>query len=218
MQGADRETSSRIEELAPKDDLNFGLINNALANEIVKKHHYLKRSCNNIRWAWGIEVGGEILGVLTVGTLSSPTATRGVIGETKEASRSPLSRSKDVFELARLWLSDSLPVFEVQGVDRKTGKPVVHKHGVESQFIGWCLRQLKKEYPNIILISYADASAGEKIKHVGRVYQATNWIYAGQSMPFTNRTPKHRYCWLANPKDKALLAWKEQPYPKQPAA
>lgn len=218
MQGADLETPSRVEELTPKDDLNFRLIDNALANKIAKKHHYLKRPCKNIRWAWGIEVSGETLGVLIIGKPDSPTVMRGVIGETKEASRSPLSRCKDVFELKRLWLSDSLPVFEVQKVDKKTGKLKMHKHGVESKFIGWCLHQLKKEYPTIILVAFADGSAGEKIKQVGLVYQATNWIYAGMSSPFTNRTRKHRYCWFADPKDQALLAWTRQPNPKQPAA
>jgi hypothetical protein len=133
-QSADLETLSRIEDLAPKD-LDFVPISKAQATELIVANHYLYRSCN-IRWAWGIEVDGKILGVLTVGKLGSPTANRGVIGETKEASRNLHSRSKDVFELNRLWLSDSLPVFEVEKVDRKTGKPKVHKHGVESRFIG----------------------------------------------------------------------------------
>lgn len=210
MQGADRETSSRIEELAPKH-LGFVTVSEAQATELIVANHYLHRSCN-IRWAWGIEVDREILGVLTVGSLGSPTATRGVIGETEEASRNPFSRSKDVFELNRLWVSDSLPVSEVQGTDRKTGNPRVHRHGVESKFIGWCLHQLKKEYPNIILISYADGSKA----HVGYVYQATNWIYTGMTLPFKNRTRKHRYCWFANPEDKQLLKgeWAPKPYPR----
>jgi len=218
-QSADLETPSRVEEPTPKDDLNFRIIDNALANEIAKEHHYLRRSCKNIRWAWGIEVSGETLGVLIIGKPDSPTVMRGVIGETKEASRSPLSRSKDVFELSRLWLSDSLPVFEVQKIDKKTGKLKTHKHGVESKFIGSCLRQLKKEYPNIILVAFADGSAGEKIKQVGYVYQATNWTYVGMSSPFKSRTRKHRYVWLADPKDEQLLKgkWARKPYPKEGA-
>ena len=154
ISGADLDTPNRIEDRAP-EDLAFVPISKAQATELIVANHYLHRSCD-IRWAWGVAVNGKMLGVLTVGRLSSPTATRGVIGETEGASRNPFSRSMDVYELNRLWLSDSLPVFEVQGVHRKTGKPIVHKHGVESKFIGSCLRQLKKEYPNIILVAFAE--------------------------------------------------------------
>jgi len=71
----------------------------------------------------------------------------------------PLARSKDVFELNRLWVHDSLP------------------RNTESQFVGWYLRQIKRVHPNIILISYADGSrkSPDGRSHVGIVYQATNW-------------------------------------------
>jgi len=246
-----------------------------------------------ISWAWGIKnERGEVLGVMTVGKMQSWTVRASLVGEDAATSKlDPTARSNDVYELNRLWLSDSLPVYETQGVDRKTGKPIVHRHGVESQFIGWCLRQLKKEYPKIILVSYADGSKD----HVGYVYQATNWIYTSQSMEFNDicvegytdyrsvpmelrggfvykceehgvfptayveigfqpqtiacpdcgrdarrlnkrswaiqkevidlkgvprrvyrqqRSIKHRYVWFADQKDRKLLTWKQQPYPK----
>jgi len=142
----------------------------------VVEHHYLHCECP-ISWAWGIEdADGKLLGVLTVGKLMSWSVRCGLVGETHEQMKEPGARSGDVYELNRLWLSDTLPVFEVQKVDKKTGELKTHRHGVESRFIGWCLHQLKKKYPNIILVSYADGSKD----HVGYVYQATNWIYTGQ--------------------------------------
>jgi hypothetical protein len=120
---------------------------------------------------------------MTVGKMQSWTVRASLVGEDAATSKlDPTARSNDVYELNRLWLSDSLPVIETPGVDRKTGKPITHRHGIESKFIGWCLRQLKKEYPNIILVSYADGGHN----HVGHVYQATNWIYTSESMPFND--------------------------------
>lgn len=77
--------------------------------------------------------------------------------------RDPKARSRDVYELNRLWIADS-----------------VTEHCIESKFIGWCRRELAKQYPNIILVSYADGSHN----HVGTVYKASGWIYTGQSSPF----------------------------------
>jgi len=171
--------------------------------------------------------------VLTVGKPCSWSVTCGVVGEKYGDMKNPAARSKNVYELNRLWVSDSLP------------------RNTESQFIGWCRKQLRKIQPNIILISYADGARG----HVGIVYQATNWIYTGTSAAFkditfpgysdcrsvplakrgakvgnkrawardptairTKRTPKHRYVWFANKADESLLAWDQAPYPKQVAA
>lgn len=277
---------------SPLQPLRFVPIDKDSATALVIEHHYMHRRCP-ISWAWGIkDEKGEILGVLTVGKMQSWTVRASLVGEDAATSKlDPTARSNDVYELNRLWLSDSLPVYETQGIDRKTGKPITHRHGVESKFIGWCLRQLKKEYPKIILVSYADGSKD----HVGYVYQATNWIYTSQSMEFNDicvegytdyrsvpmelrggfvykcpshgvfptayveigfqpqtipcpdcnlearrlnkrswailehvidlkgvprrvyrqqRTIKHRYVWFADPKDRALLTWESQPYPK----
>jgi hypothetical protein len=63
--------------------------------------------------------------------------------------------TNDVIELTRLWVCDSVP-----------------RNG-ESFLIGNTLKRLDKD----IVVSYADESEG----HVGRIYQATNWIYTGLS-------------------------------------
>lgn len=123
-------------------------------------------------------------------------------------------RAKRVFELNRLWLSDCLP------------------KNSESRFIGWVIRQLPK---GIILVSYADIKHG----HIGIVYQSTNWIYTGQSIPFVDytkegldhrsipkserikenlikvkRSRKNRYVYFTDKKDKIFLRWANLPYPK----
>jgi hypothetical protein len=63
--------------------------------------------------------------------------------------------------LARLWLSDVLPA------------------NSESRVIGVVLRHLRRHTPWKILLSYADPMAG----HVGTIYQATGWLYLGQTAP-----------------------------------
>ena len=42
-----------------------------------------------------------------------------------------------------------------------------------------CIRELKKDFPEIkLIVSYADTQQ----KHLGIIYQATNWIYTGVSI------------------------------------
>lgn len=113
-----------------------------------------------------------------------------------------------VFELNRLWMHDDCP------------------KNSESRFLGWVLRQVPK---GTILVSYADTAQG----HQGIVYKASNWIFTGTSIPFTDYTfgdldhrsiPKHlrvkekmtikvrskknRYVYFTDPKDKSKLLWK----------
>jgi hypothetical protein len=85
----------------------------------------------------------------------------GLVGEKYAQFKNPESRAKDVYELNRLWLDDSLP------------------RNSESRFIGWCLRELRRKQPRVILVSYADSKEG----HVGYVYQSTNWVYTGTTTP-----------------------------------
>ncbi len=125
------------------------------------------------------------------------------------------NNASKVFELNRLWMSDDLPPF------------------AESHFIGWVLRTIPK---GTILVSYADSAFG----HLGIIYQATNWIYTGMSIPFTDytkngldhrsvpkserdknkldqvqRSRKYRYVYFTNKNDKKLLLWEELSYPKR---
>jgi hypothetical protein len=50
--------------------------------------------------------------------------------------------------------------------------------GFVSQYIMMAIRQLKIDYPlTRLCVSFADPERG----HAGKIYQATNWIYAGKS-------------------------------------
>ena len=148
-------------------DVQYKRISHALATETVIREHYLHRKCP-ISHSFGAFVGDELKGVVTVGVPASWSARAGLVGETyKQYKSNPLSRANDVHELNRLWMADELP------------------RNSESRFVGWCLRQLRRHNPSIILVSYADGSMG----HVGWVYQATNFFYTGTSAPFKDIHP-----------------------------
>jgi hypothetical protein len=271
----------------PSSPLHFVKIDARTATALVKEHHhYLHRQCP-ISFAWGIEDADKrIVGVLTIGKLMSWSVRCGLVGEHHEQMNEPGARSKDVYELNRLWIADE-----------------VTEDCIESRFIAWCLRRLKKQYPNIIVVSYADGAATNPItgkNHVGFVYKACGFHYVGQSHAFRDitiegigdhrsvpqelrggyvyacvehgkfptpysplpypptkpchkcrnparrlnwrswtiqdyvtdaggkkyrvlhriqRSAKHRYVWLADPKDERLLKgkWKRKPYPKEAA-
>jgi hypothetical protein len=169
-----------------------GTAEKALAKAVIIQKHYLHR-WPPASFIFGAFVEGRIKGVLVIGKPSSPTLQQ-VCGNEKVT---------DVYELNRLWMADDLP------------------RNSESYFIAWCLRQIRKQAPTTILISYADTKQG----HVGTVYQATNWTYTGTSIPFEDvdgqsgqrvkRSKKHRYIWFAKSEDKALLTWEQLPYPKR---
>jgi hypothetical protein len=67
----------------------------------------------------------------------------------------------DCLTLTRLWLSDALPT------------------NSESRVLGVVVRSLKKHTKVKFLVTYADPASG----HVGTIYQASNWLYAGLSEP-----------------------------------
>jgi hypothetical protein len=95
-----------------------------------------------------------------------------------------------------------------------------------SFLIGFSLRSLK----GIPLVSYAD----QGVNHVGYVYQATNWNYAGQSKARTDifspsgharhhggdpsirqqRSAKHRYWFCSDKRIAKQCLWPKLPYPK----
>lgn len=68
---------------------------------------------------------------------------------------------EDVVTLARLWLNDLLP------------------GNSESRVLGIVLRDLRRTTTVKLVLSYADPAAG----HVGTIYQATGWLYLGQTEP-----------------------------------
>jgi len=74
-----------------------------------------------------------------------------------------------VATLARLWLADDLPA------------------NSESRVLGIVLRDVRRTTDWKLILSYADPAAG----HVGTIYQATGWLYLGE-------TPGESYVRLAD--------------------
>lgn len=130
---------------------------------LIIEHHYAHRKAP-ISWAWAIKNGEKTEGVLTIGKPQTYSTQASLVGEKFTRQPTPQNRFVDVYELNRLWLSDALPKC------------------TESRFVGWCLRELRKIRPTTILVSYADSAYG----HIGIVYQATNWLYTGCSLPFND--------------------------------
>ncbi len=63
--------------------------------------------------------------------------------------------SKNVMEFNRLWVDDRMP------------------KNTES----WFISRAMKQFPFEIIVSFADTEQG----HIGYIYQATNWLYCGES-------------------------------------
>ncbi len=97
-----------------------------------------------------------------------------------------------------------------------------------SFLIGQSFKLLPKQ---IALVSYADTQFG----HVGYVYQATNWLYAGKTKERTDklsesghsrhyssttterqfRSAKYRYWMCRDRHIKKMCKWESLPYPKE---
>lgn len=145
----------------------FRAIPHRVAKTTIIKHHYLHRSCC-INWSFGAYIGNRLKGVLTIGKPPSWSLQCGLVGASKEQYKNPHCRAHDVYELNRLWMHDNMP------------------KNSESRFVGWCLRELRKLRPKLILVSYADTKMG----HTGGIYQATNWLYTGTSLPWRDIRPE----------------------------
>lgn len=127
-------------------------IDRKTAMEVVVKNHYLHRK-SPCSIAFGLFLGDDLKGVVCYGTPSSAPLRSGIAGP---------EHCKNVCELTRLWVCDSVP-----------------KNG-ESFLISNTIKKCGKE----IVVSFAEIDQG----HVGTVYQASNWIYTGLSAKRTNWT------------------------------
>lgn len=120
------------------------------AMDIVVNKHYLRRKCP-CSYAFGLfnKKSEEILGVVIYGVSPSSTLLKGICGP---------EEAKNVYELNRLWVDDSVP-----------------KNG-ESFLVSNTMRLLDRE----IIVSFADTSQN----HTGYIYQACNFMYTGLSAKF----------------------------------
>jgi hypothetical protein len=203
------------------EDYYIERISYTQAMEIAVAKHYLHRK-SNCSLAFGLfhKNSLDCLGIIVYGNSPSVSLLQSICGP---------DEAKNVYELTRLWVDDSVP-----------------KNG-ESFLIGRTLRMLDKE----IVVSFADSS----FNHVGLVYQATNWIYTGlshklrvpkivgmedkhhssfarglnragliekygeENVYYVNSPRKHRYIYIAASKKRkrellSKLRYESLPYPK----
>jgi hypothetical protein len=101
------------------------------------------------RYALGVFYANTLIGCLIYGFPVGRQTVKSII--------TTLSNDQ-VLELTRLWIADG------------------YGCNIESYAIGQSFKWLRKNAPSIkVLISYADPMAG----HLGKIYQATNWLYQG---------------------------------------
>ena len=142
--------------------LSIREIDRKLARDMIVKNHYSQKwtKCSvalGLYYSDGTQhkffdmEDEKLIGVICYGD---------PIGRHSGASISTEIPRENVYELVRLFIHDG------------------YGSNIESYLIGQGFKWLKENQPHIkALISYADPQAG----HVGTIYQATNWIYVGQS-------------------------------------
>lgn len=185
----------------------FKIIDYKTAIDFLLPRHYSGRK-PSVTYSFGYYENDILKAVCTFGKPASNSLCIGVCGQ---------EYSSIVYELNRLCVDGEIKI-------------------QLSQFVSWCLNELKKD--NLIIVSYADT----QMNHHGYIYQATNWIYTGQTKSRTDkyvegnkhsrhydnnkqnglrkfRSAKHRYVFFAcdNRQKKLLknnLRYKTEPYPK----
>ena len=196
-------------------------IETAVAQAVVKKHHYLRRSASSM-FTFGLFEGMDLIGVAIYGKPASPSLCVGVCGP---------DESERVVELTRLWIEDATP------------------KNTESFFIAQTLKLLPDEYD--IVVSYAEIGAGHSgiiyqatnwlytglsdahvewrldgssNKHSRHIFDEHGGIegakaYYGERLERHERGRKHRYVMFRGNKTRkkqlrAKLRYQTQPYPK----
>ena len=127
-------------------------INYRTAVDFLLPRHYSGR-VPVVSYAYGLYNEGELMAVCTFGTPATPALCKGIAGE---------EYRKKVLELNRLCRVDEY-------------------NGQLSQFVGWCLKQLKPL--NVIVVSYSDTD----MNHHGYIYQACNFLYTGMTKRRTDK-------------------------------
>lgn len=178
-----------------------------VAKTLVKAYHYLggKGFRKSICFGLYDNLINEFIGVAVFHGVSAPETVVGAFGLNRD-------EQEGIWELGRLVLKSEF-----------NGK------NFGSFLVGRSLRLLKRTRNVRAVISYASAD-----KHLGYIYQATNWTYCGMTSKkkdfwvngkkqergktkgvdgvWVGRPRKHRYIMLY---DKTLsLKWEVHPYPK----
>ena len=144
-------------------------------NMVTKKHYANTWTASSDIYAIYYKSGkhkffdGEELKLIGCVIYGNPVGFRVVKSISEELTDS------DVLELKRLWIEDG------------------YGSNIESWFISQSFKWLKENTDIKALISYADPKEG----HAGTIYQATNWIYQGNSI-----RPNDTYSFKLKPDDE----------------
>lgn len=200
-----------------KDNFSIRRIERSNAASLLFRFHYLKDISKSFKS--GISYGcfegdkffGRLVGVIVFTGFPVPELSVGMLGLKRDDQ-------EGLFELSRLCMHP-----EIQGKE----------HNITSWFVGGAIRQLKKDFPVRVILSYADDAF-----HAGTIYKACNFGYYGLSElksdfwklkdgkytklsrgsneglegEWRPRSRKHRYAMCF---DKKLnIIWAKEPYPK----
>lgn len=192
----------------PTSSLQFRIeqIKYKQAYELVSNYHYLGSKRFIGQYCFGIIENYELIGAIVYSPLSVPNSATSFFGL-------PRGNYPEFLEMSRLVLH-----------------PKLNNTNAASKLISYSIKQLKKMGIKAV-ISYADSS-----RHIGTVYQASNFNYYGLS-PQKNdfilengkklsrgkskgltgkwipRSRKHRYVYIIDPTVKVIL--QSMPYPKK---
>lgn len=174
--------------------------------DFILNKHYAQRM-PSIKWAYGLFIDGEMVGICTIGKPASNPLCEGICGKEYKSK---------VWELNRLCVNEGLP------------------KNTLSWFVSRVLRALKKE--DIILVSYADEGAGHHgyiyqathFIYTGATKSRTDKYTPNgkHSRHYTDefnhlrkfRSSKHRYVYFTGRSRKKfleLLNYPILPYPKK---
>lgn len=135
----------------PASPLHFSRCSLSSVSTFVKQHHYSHTHPGGVDFAFRLDWNGGLAGACLFGWMAGNPRAVLIKGYAP----------KDFRELMRLVLLDAAP------------------RNSETQFVGWCLRYLRKNTKIVACVSFADPAHG----HTGTIYRAGNWHYCGLQKP-----------------------------------
>jgi hypothetical protein len=197
-----------------KENFNIIKVNKQEAKRILDEYHYLTGISKGFKsgYNYGIydKKEKEVVGVIIFTNFPVPELGKGMLGLER-------NDQEGLFELSRLCL--------IPRVQKE-------EHNLASWFVSKAIKELKKDTPVRVILSYADSKY-----HKGTVYRACNFRYYGLSAPkkdfyrkledgtfvkqsrgktkgvegkWVDRTRKHRFLLVFD--KKLVVKWKEVDY------
>ena len=196
----------KAREVKAKDIFTISNLNKPLAYDFVRQYHYLGDAEFFAKYAFGLWLDGELVGVAAFSNPQGTTALKGWFGLEND--------DQSVLELTRLCML-----------------PALNQTNATSYLLSHSMQMLHRFYGVRAVITLADAS-----RHIGSIYQVCNFKYYGLANDKSDfyrwpdgkknprgevsalegvwipRTKKHRYAYIMDKRLKCL--YKEQDAPK----